>query len=113
MTINFSNIEELIFLNAELRQKIDLRHIFDQWMLGFRIPALISMRNKAKLDLMAELTEDHVKIIEEFYKTSLTLERINYNIVENLNFPISDIKVNFENFAIYRNKNEARITAWR
>lgn len=114
MLINFFNIEEIIFFNKKLYPLLNnLRNILDSWQIGYRFN-LDNLRKQAKLDLLANL-KDYLPILEEFFKDSIILEDIQYNIVKNIELPIEDscLNINFDNLCVSRDKDKIYLTFWR
>jgi hypothetical protein len=122
IVINLKNVEELIFQKAELRKLLpDLQHLFDQWHLSYRLPALGSLRTKSKLDLINLMSDEHIRVLEEYFQDSVVIDKLNYNIVKNILFPLdlerlggllSDVE-GFANFTISRDVDKVYISMWR
>lgn len=118
INLNFFNIEEIIFLNQEIRNKfLDLKHIIDQWDMGYRFAGLDFIKKRAKLDMLNSLNEDHLKVLTEFLKDSIVIDRIDYNVIKNFKFPVETVPnledVNISNFCVTRNKDSFSLTFWR
>jgi hypothetical protein len=119
--INIKNIEELIFKNNQAKGLLpELRHIFDQWFLSYRIPALNTMRKQAKIDLLNSLNGEQIEKLARLFDDLVFVDKLDYHVVKNLSFPIdSPIErelTNYEsysNIAISRNEDQLYITMWR
>ena len=119
ININLQNAEELILKDKELRNLLpELRNIFDKWLLSYRLPGFVSMRKEAILELLNAIKDNHLSIIEQYFKNSIAIERIDYKIVRNLEFKVDDNFCEmpldlFDNFTITRNADKIYISTWR
>ena len=119
--INLQNVEELLFKNTEVINTLqDLRHIFDMWLMGYRLPLMSNFRLQAKIDLLNYIDDAHIEKLAKIFNDIVFVEKLNYHIVKNLYFsldyPIEDelIKHNsFYELALCRNKDEIYLTMWR
>ena len=121
IVINLLNVENLIFMDTKLRALLpDLCHIFDQWLIAQRIPYLRSIRRRSLIDLLNNLSDEHVAILEEYFQDSLILAKIDYHIVRNLTVPITEIERElnrldsmFQNLSISRDEGSLYISMWK
>lgn len=119
--INLKNIEKLILFDQEIRKLLpDLRHIFDQWLLSYRMSALGSLRQKSILDLLSSLNREHLIILEKYFGDSIHIERIDHNIVKNFKFNAEENFVDklseidsFEDFTISCDSDKIYMTFWK
>lgn len=117
--INLHNIEELILKNKELRSLMpELRHIFDKWLLSYRIPGFSSLRQESMVELLNSL-KGHLDLLEQHFENSVSISEMDHKIVKNLEFSIDDVfgglseNVLFDNFTISRNASKIYISTWR
>jgi hypothetical protein len=84
-------------------------------MLSQRIPFLRNLRKQSLIDLLNELTEDHIKIMEEYFSDKVTLSKIDYHIVRNFAFSLNDFDATnlFSNVVISRDDKQIYLTTWR
>ena len=110
ITINLRNIEQLLFKNQEITQLFpDLRHIFDQWLLSYRSPALNNMRKQACINLLNSINADHLEKLALKFNDMVFVEKLDYSIVKNLNFSINDsIKDELKKYDSYGNITVSR-----
>lgn len=121
LTVNLQNIETLLFKNSEVKSVLtDLRHIFDQWLLSYRLPALSHIRKQALLDLLNTLDGAHIEKLARLFNQMVFIERLDNHIVKNLEFPLvgpleSDLKNcnGYNNVAISRSADKLSITLVR
>ena len=122
VVINLQNVEDLVLKKGELRKLMpDLTHLFDQWHLSCRLPTLRSMGTKAKLDLINMMNADHVRILEEHFQDSVVLDKLDYDIVKNLSFPVDLERLGgllsgvegFANFTVSRDASNCYLCFWR
>lgn len=119
--INLRNIEELLFKNNQVKSILpELRHLFDQWLLSYRFPALDTMRKQALFDLLNSLDGTHVERLAKLFNDMVFVDKLDNHFVKNLNFPL-DTSIEREltnydsyvNIAISRNADQCYVTMWR
>lgn len=117
MEINLKNVEQIIFLNKEMREILpEFKHFFDQWNLGKMIPALGGLGSKSVLDLLNSFEDSQIKKLEDYFKTSVVINKVDYNIVKNHNIKLEDKIcgfVEYKDFCVYRDKENISLTFWR
>jgi len=120
--INIKNIEQLVLQDVKVRDTLpEFRHLFDQWLLSYRIPALSNMKKQAMLDLLNSLDGAHLEKLARFFNDMVFVEKLDYHIVKNLEFFIDETTIerdltnygSYNNIAISRNANYCYITLWR
>jgi hypothetical protein len=122
--INIQNVEKIIFQNDQLwRDLPDLRHLREQWRLSRVSPALRAMGKKAILDFLNKVKKEHENIISKHLGTSVTIDKLDYHIVQNMEFSIEDAELElnlleaekplYSYFGTYRKNNKIYITFWR
>lgn len=121
LNINLQNIETLLFKNPKVKTELpELRHIFDQWLLSYRFPALTKMRKQALLDLLNTLDGTHVEKLARLFNHMVFIERLDHHIVKNLEFPLMSSLESaltecegYNNIAINRSADKLYITLVR
>lgn len=118
LNINLLNIEALLFKNPKIKVILsDLRHIFDQWLLSYRAPALLRMRKQALLDLLNTLDGAHIEKLARYFNQVVFIEKLDQHLVKNLEFSIESfhesVLTNYNNIAISRNADKLYITLVR
>lgn len=120
ININIKNIEELILKNPKAKSLFpELRHLFDQWLLSYRFPALDTMRKQAIMDLLNTLDGTHIEKLARLLGDMVFIEKLDYHIVKNINLSIDSIErelTNYDsytNIALSRNADQIYITMWR
>lgn len=122
--INIQNVEEIIFKNDKIwRDLPDLRHIREQWKLSRINPILRAMGRKSVLDFLNKAKKEHEDIISKHLGTTVTINKIEYSVVKNLEFSIEEAELElnlleasnpFQHyFGTYRDKEKVYITFWR
>lgn len=121
--LNFSNAEELIFQNQEIQRLLPpyFAGFFEQWKLGKRVPVLKQLSKTAIIDLLNQLKDQEIKVLEDYFGERFLVEKLNYNIVENITIPLQDEEickqlcdfVGFNNFAVWRDETQLYISFWR
>jgi len=121
ININLQNVEELLLKNHEVMNTLhDLRHVFDKWLMGYRLPLMSSLRLQAKIDLLNYIDDTHIEKLAKIFNDLVFVEKLSYHLVENLYFsldyPIENELANhnlFYGMALYRNKDKCYLTLWR
>jgi hypothetical protein len=120
MRINIQNVEELIFQNKEIWQKMpDLMYLRDQWRMSNMTPMLRAMGKKSLLEFLRVAKESHEDIISEHFQTMVTIDKIERHIVKNVEFSVDDEDLNFDSheiytaFSTYRKGDKIYMTFWR
>lgn len=121
--INFSNVEELIFFDQDVQKALPphMFGLFEQWRMAQRIPFLRQLGRQALLDLLNGLTDVEITILENHFGEKIIVERLNYNIVQNITIPLSELALcetlceiqAFGYFNTWRDQDFLYITFWR
>jgi len=119
--INLRNIEELLFKNNQIKSILpELRHLFDQWLLSCRFPALDTMRKQALFDLLNSLEGIHIEKLAKLFNDIVFVDKLDNRLVKNLIFSIDEFSNekltgfdSYVNMSISRNANQCYITLWR
>lgn len=122
ININLRNIEELVLKNVQTKSILpDLRHLFDQWLLSYRFPALNNMRKQAIMDLLNSLNGTHIEKLATLLGDMVIVEKLDYNIVKNISLFIDGFSIereltnydSYTNIAINRSADQVYLTFWR
>lgn len=123
MNINLQNIEELILFNHQVRKLLpDFKNQFGQWELSRYSPGLRSLGKKALLDILNGFTDEHIRVLESYFKKRITILKLDQKIVKHNCFDLADAE-NLLNdlgesdwvgqIVIYRDADQLYITNWR
>lgn len=119
MEINLKNIEQKIFMNKEIRALLpELKYIFDQWEMSYRIPGLQMLGKKSIADLLNILQSEHIDRIRNFLKEDIELNKLNHKLVDHYDFNETDEEQlckfsEYKDFCLYRKSEEIKVTFWR
>jgi hypothetical protein len=120
MNINIQNVEDVIFYDPEVWRKLpDLAHLRDQWRMSKISPVLRAMGKKALLDFLKISKNTHEKALSLHFGQSVTIDRIDRNLVKNLEISISEEDFMMESdesytgLSAYRKEDKLYITFWR
>ena len=120
MILNLENVEEFVFHDKELQALLpEFGHLFSQWMLAKRVPALRSLGLRSLLDFLNSVTDEHIKVMEAHFREGLVIDRMDYHIVKHYDFSLEEAenKLNtmdgFPNVSSYRDGNRLYISFWR
>lgn len=122
MNIDIKNIDKVIFQNKALQKVfINYKNLFDQWIVGQRVPALSFLSQKSRLALLEELNVDqNIIILEKFFNEKVQIKTIDYHIVKNKTMPLHLAENNLNemggfgnNFTISRDQDHVYISFWK
>jgi hypothetical protein len=119
MEINIKNIEEIIFYDKILTEKLpEFRHLFDQWRLAQRVQSLKNIIQGSIFEVLNSLNEKHIKILEEYFSEEVFVNKINNKLVANFELSLDDPDklcefAEYRDFCLHRNKDQFSITFWR
>jgi len=120
ITIDFSNVEKLIFQDLELQKKLsEFKDLFQQWKLGLIAPSLRPMAQKALLDLLNQLGDEHIRTLEKHFGTTVKVEKLDYTLIKSYKVSISEAQKQIECLGIegemflHRDANHLYIGTWR
>ena len=119
IVINFSSVEKL-FKDVNIRELLpEFKDLFDKWKLGQFAPSLRPMVQKALLDLLNQLNQQHISKLESYLNDSIKVEKLDYTLVKNYQTSLGDaqerlnsLDLNGELF-LYRNANQLYLATWR
>jgi len=120
LSLNITNIEKLIFHDQKVRSLFpEFQSLFKQWQFA-KIHDLRSIQQQCLLNFLNSVNNDHISTLKEHFECEVTLTKINNQIVENKTIPISDlenvlrdIEGEYQDFAVYRDKDQIYISFWR
>ena len=118
MVINFQNVKDLILSNKKVTDLLPgFKHFFDTWKFSVINPTLKSLGDKAIIDFLLSLKPENIKVLEQYFSTSITVDVLDYRIVKNVKLPLGEeetlLEDGFSNFSIYRDSNHLYISYWR
>lgn len=121
-TINFRNVEKLVFLDSLLRNKLyeDFKTIFNSWGLAIQKPELRGIAQKMLIDFLNLVEDKHVKIMSSYFNEEVEVERIDPNVAKHIELSIHEAQdylnsnplVKDAMFA-YREGDQLYISIWR
>lgn len=120
IVLNLMNVEKIIFENKNILSKIpELQPYVEQWKLAKQHSFLRSFGKQAVIDFLGSLNENHLKIISDYFQTTVTIDKLNNRIVKNDQIFLEDLQIELENFeefsniAISRDSGQCYISGWR
>lgn len=121
--LNFSNVEEEIFQDEGAQSMLPpyFSSYFESWKLGKQFPILRNFGKTALLDFLNQLDDSHVKKLEEYFGERIIVERLTYNLVYNVQIPLSEKEIcenlcdiiGFNYYSIWRDDSYLYISFWR
>ena len=121
ITLNFANIEELIFYNNNIKYHLPqhLMSHYYQWELGRKNQYLRNIAIRALFDFLNDITEEEIQLFEKFLGDKVKVEKFDYKVVKNYKIPLNEIceelcKIGGYNyFTTYRDKDFLYLSIWR
>lgn len=120
MKINIKNVEELVFQDKNLWKKMpEMIYLRDQWRMSKMSPMLKGLGRKSLLDFLRSVKNSHEDVLSEYFKTTVTIDKIERTLVKNVVLSINEEEPNFDfeelytDFSTYRDKDKVYITFWR
>jgi hypothetical protein len=122
MQIDNFNIDQVVFQDKRLQKELDhLKGLFDQWVLGTKVPALRFLAQKSRLELLENLnTPTNIAILERYFNEKVSIQTIDYHVARHHKIPIEDIEMALNemegftnNFSISRDAEYVYISFWR
>jgi hypothetical protein len=121
--LNFSNIEELLFMDTNAQAVLPPHHfsIFEQWRLAKRVPFLKEMGKHAILDLLNAMTDEDIFLLEGYFNEKIVVEKLNYSVAMNYKVSLSESNIckvlcdieGFNYFSTWRDEEYLYISCWR
>lgn len=107
INLDFNNIEEVIFLDKSLKDKLpEFRNLFNQWNLGRTTPGLHPLAQRTMHELLNLLSPEHIEIIEKHTGMKVNLDKTPKLNFMNFSCNINDLEEELNkingNFAISR-----------
>lgn len=121
MNINLQNIESVIFFDRQIRKLLpDFRNEFGQWDLAQHSSTLRSLGKRTVLNVLNSLNDEHVEILESYFKEPVTLMKLDHHIVRHSVFALEDSQSELNQldgwvgeFAICRDADHLYVSNWR
>lgn len=116
MIINLQNIENFLFFDKKIKNLFpEFRDIFNQYAFG-KSTGLEDLSKRTIIDFMNLLEPQHLIKLEEYFKEKISLDKIDYRIVKNMEFSLleENISLNgYKEIALFRNKDKLKVTLWK
>tara|TARA_Y100000034_G_C6903595_1_gene418670 strand:+ start:1114 stop:1479 length:366 start_codon:yes stop_codon:yes gene_type:complete len=120
LVLNLQNVEELIFHDKEVRKLLpQYRGNFDQWTLGYTVPALRQLGKRALADFLMSLAPEDVEVLENHFGDLIEVDKLDYHIVQNFDATLEEAECclaergGIGNVSVYRDNDRLYISSWR
>jgi hypothetical protein len=120
MHINLHNVEQLIFSDNNLRKLLpEFQSLFDSWKVAQLSPALRTLGKRSILDFLNGLENPHIDRLETYFGEVVTVDKLDYHIVRNINCDIDDAELvldqvsGYVDMTAYRDGEQLYISLWR
>lgn len=120
IVITYQNIEQLIFCNKELQDKLpEFKGLFNTWTFASKQSSLKLTAQKALLELLRKLGERHITVLKEHFGTEVSVEHM--GVVYNFRLPLEEAEtllntmptVLKESYFVYRDESTLYVSMWR
>jgi hypothetical protein len=99
----------------------DLIYLRDQWRMSKMTPMLRALGKKSVLDFLSKISENHEKIISDFFKCPITIDKLDRHVIKNIQYSIDDCEdclfdfdeETYPYFSTYRKDDQIYISFWR
>ena len=122
MLLNIYNVDDLIFLDKQIQKELShLKPLFDQWLMGTKVPALRFLAQKSRLEMLEQLdTDKNRAILASYFNESTLVQPMDYRIVKNYKIPVSEVETTLnamtwevKNFSAVRDAEYVYLSIWR
>lgn len=118
--LNINNVEELIFIDKKTREFLpNYKYLFDSFDLSKVSPALKQLGVRCLNDFLKKIKKEDLIPVEKYLNEKIVIEEFNLDLVknlegntENLEFVLPELYNNID-LAIYRKKDEIKVTLWK
>ena len=115
--LNLSNIEDLIFYDNKVKQKLpDFSDTFKQWAFAKQFSNFRQLVKRTLSDFLGSLTEQHIEILSQYFGTNVSIDNLDYHIVKNHTFDVDTTHlqemIGFT-LSISRYRDNIYVTFWR
>ena len=118
--LSINNIEDVIFNDKKIRPLLPkYKYLFDSFDLSKVSPSLRQLGIRCLNDFLKQIKEDDLKIIENYLNQKVEVNELNLDLVKNIEVDIDYAELELPNFyncidfAVYRKKNEVKISLWK
>jgi hypothetical protein len=122
MLIDKNNVDEIVFMDKKLRDELlHLKHHFDQWTLGKRVPALRFLAQRSQLAMLDDLAKTNNRLtLEKYLNEKVDIQTMDYHIAKHHAVPLAEAEGflnNMQGFAnnysVSRDEVYLYISFWR
>jgi hypothetical protein len=118
MEIDIRNIDDLIFSDKRIQKEfVCFKYLFDQWLLGTKVPALRFLAQKSRLELLDKLSlEGNRAILNKYFQENVVVLTMDYHSAKHYTLPldkVGEITGWLPNFCISRDAEQLYVSTWR
>lgn len=119
LNLNLNNVEKLVFESGLIKKFPEFKQQYDQWKLSKINPSLRQLGKRTLIDFVNCLENEHISVLEEHFKASITIDKMDYHIVKNCKLSTSRLEIDLneiqglENFTTYTDGCQFYISFWR
>lgn len=119
LNINLNNIETVILGDPKVRKLLpEFSYIFNQWLIAKKTPALRFLGKKSVMDLLNQLSNKHLKILENYFDDEVEISKFDYQKIKHMTIPLEEAEEKLKEFqdyyfSTYRDESLLYISFWR
>lgn len=118
--LNINNVEEIIFTDKKVRELLpDYKYLFDSFDLSKVSTGLKQLGVRCFNDFLKKVSQEQLTQVENYFKNKIKVEFLNLDLIKNINGNIDEVEFylpevyNNIDLAVYRKKDEIKITLWK
>ena len=118
--LSINNIEDVVFTDKKIRSLLPkYKYLFDSFDVSKMSPALRQLGVKCLNDFLNKLEKEDLNVISNYLNEKVELNQLNLDLTKNINCDIHETEFNLPeiynclDLAVYRKKNELKITLWK
>lgn len=121
ITINFQNVEKVVFSDSELKKKLpDFKKQFDGHAMSKLHPDMRAFGQKMLIEFVNLVEDKHAKIMADHFKQDVAVQQIDLNVCHNYEFGVDEaeealnsMKILKEFIIAYREGDRLYLSTWR
>lgn len=117
--LNLHNVEELIFYDHRVKKLLpEYANTFAQWTFAKQNIGMRQLAKRTLSDFLESLQEEHLSILAQYFGDKITINKMDYHIIKNVDFDPEEAELLMNGFdeydlAPFINKEGLHITFWR
>lgn len=120
LILNSRNVEELVFQDKALQQRLpDFHDLFHTYAVGRRVAGLKHLCKKSVFDFFDQVVDRHVVVLSDYFGDEVMLNEADPHLVSTHSYNIeeADEKLNYAglvgNYFVWRDESRLYVSTWR